>query len=201
MCMKRWLFGLIIGLPIITIAQNFDFEKQSKGFSDGLGVEDVSIQVNSSVGTAFKNSYFLNNSFIPSLTFDVSKRFSTQVGIGTSISNYNNFPLLNNEWEYESQSFNRVSFFAYVSGNYEIKQNLNIYSLIMVEDVNYSFESNSPVINRQYKDVTVGINYAITPKVSINAEINVSDRPLNSFNYFGNQSFGLHNNFAYPTSW
>lgn len=199
----RWIFILIMMMPVSSLifGQNFDFKKQKSGSSVKLGADDIHLSVNSSLGTAANHAFFLQNSFTPSINFDVTKRFSTQFGVGTCFSTYTNYPVLTTDMQVENQNFNLTTVYAYVAGNYKLKPKMNLYTMVLVEDATLNYKSNIAAIRKQYKDVTVGLNYKISSKVTINAEFNISDHPYNGFTSYSYQPFGLGSSMFHPSSW
>ncbi|MBI9068188.1 MAG: hypothetical protein JEZ09_12920 [Salinivirgaceae bacterium] len=192
----KFIIIVIIGIsPIFIFGQDNDFKKQKSSFSDKLGADDYDFIVGSSVGTSFNDSYFFNNYFSPSAKFKLTKKFSTTVGVGVSYVNMNNMPFLNSEFNMEKKDLTMTSFYAYAIGNYSISKKMNLYTSILVEDATYNMKENSYVANKQYKDLSIGVNYQLSSKVTINAEFQFSDRPYSTHNRYSNNLFGEYSPF------
>jgi hypothetical protein len=198
------ILNIIVFLFIINITYSQppkNFKKNTKkSFSEGLGKPEYSFNASSQVGTSFNNSYYWSNYFSPNAKIDFTKRLSVVVGVGASYSQLNgNMLSYNNEISLQNQNLQQTSFFSYASGMYKLTAKVNVNATVFYENATIQGK-NSPVINKQYKDVSVGVNYNVTKHFSINAQIQFSSRPHNNFynngysNFsttpFGNYRFG-----------
>ncbi len=172
------------------------YNKKNKSFSNGLGAADYSFNVGSQVGTTFKNSYYFSNYFAPSARLDLTKRVSVEAGIGTQLTQLNNLPVLKSDLSAESLDGTITSFFAYASGNYKLTEKVNFNATVMYEDAMLKGQNNSVALNKQYKDVSLGLNYNITNHFSINAQMQLSNRPYSNY-YYNNSPFGTGSPIGY----
>jgi len=163
---------------------------KKKSFSEGLGKPEYSFNVGSQVGTSFNNSYYWTNYFSPNAKIDLTKKLSVVVGVGTSYSQLNgNIFSYTNELSLQNQNLQQTSFFTYASGIYKLTPKINVNATVFYENATI-YGKNTPVINKQYKDVSVGINYNVNKHFSINAQMQFSNYPRNNFYNNGFSNFG-----------
>ncbi len=178
---KYTLFIILSFASIALMAQNSTQTKKNSAFSNGLGAADYSFNVGSQVGTSFNNSYYLSNHFSPNAKINLTKKLSLVVGVGVSYTQMNNIPIYNNELGKEFINASQTSFYTYASGIYKLNSKVNVNATILLEDAMIN-SPGTPTLQKQYKDVSVGINYNVTPHFTINAQMQFSDRPQYGYN-------------------
>jgi len=194
--MIRFIYLLTLSFATTIVLAQPPINKDSKSFSDGLGAADYSFNVGSSVGSSFNNSFYFNNYFSPNAKFDLTKKVSLVVGVGVSYTQLNNFPVYNNEFKNERTDGSQTSFFTYASGIYKLNNKVNLNATVYLEDAIIN-TPNSPALSQQYKDVSVGINYNVNKHFSINAQMQLSNRPYQNSYQNGYSGFGHSSPFGY----
>ncbi len=182
-----------VGIALMSQTSN-QYNKSNKAFSNKLGAANYSFNVGSQVGTSFNNSYYLSNYFSPNAKIDLTKKLSLVVGVGVAYTQLHGIPVYNNEVNNEVTNASVTSFYTYASGIYQLNQKVNVNATILLEDAMVN-SPGSPTLQKQYKDVSFGINYNVTNHFSINAQMHFSDRPQYGYNrsysgFGGNSSFG-----------
>lgn len=172
-------------------------EHKNKSFSEGLGAADYSLNIGTSVGTSFNNSYWHNSCFSPSAKFDVSKKFSIIAGIGVSYTQFNNILLLNNDFSLQKSNAQITSFFTYASGVYKLNSKVNVNATVLLDENIITPNESMTAFKKQYKDVTLGVNYNVTQNFSINAQMHISDRPGSRYRDNNLMNFGTNSPFGY----
>lgn len=166
------------------------------GFSSDLGAADYTFNVGTSVGSSLNNSYWFNNYFSPSAKFDLTKKFSVVAGVGVSYSQFHNVLMLDNEYNLQKTNANITSIFTYAGGIYKLNNKVNLNATVLFDE-NIMTSPETPVaLQKQYKDVSLGLNYNVTKYISINAQMHISDRPVNRYSNSFN-SFGASSPFGY----
>ena len=189
--LKHILIFIYSLLAISIYAQNND---KNSSFSDGLGTIDYSFNIGTQVGTSFNNSYYLSNYFSPNAKLNLSKRFSIIVGVGAAYTQMNNMPIFDSELNTRLVDASKTSFFTHASGIYKLTHKVNLNATILFEEALINIPS-SPTLNKQYKDVSFGVNYNVNKHVTINAQMQFSDRPYMDRN--NNMGFGMNSPFGY----
>ena len=186
----------IMGLAMF--AQNTNqTNKQFNSFSDKLGAADYSFNVGSQVGTLFNNSYYLSNYFSPNAKLDLTKKISVVVGVGVAYTQMNHMPVYNNEFSTDFINASQTSFYTYASGIYKLNPKINLNATILMEEAFINTPETPMALKKQYKDVSFGVNYNVNKHFSINAQMQFSDRPHNTYNNRYSR-FGNIQPFGYP---
>jgi hypothetical protein len=117
-------------------------------------------------------------SLSPYVSYPVGKRFSVSAGVSVMHGNYYN------PWLAESGGNNflpMTRMFLYATGHYAINERLTLSSTVYKEIVDvpnrYPNQNNSTI---QGQGASIGINYKITPNLSVGAQIRVEQPGLYS---------------------
>ncbi|MDA3894263.1 MAG: hypothetical protein PF517_21595 [Salinivirgaceae bacterium] len=192
---KIKLFTITLFVSLWSCGQCQDFGK-ADNFSKGLGAADYSFDIGTEVGTALNDSYYFSNYFSPSAKFDITKKFSIIAGVGARYTQLNNYPMFNNEYYLEKTNATLTSFFTYASGIYKLSNKVNVNATVLVDENILNIPDAPMALQKQYKDVSLGVNYNVTRNFSINAQMHISDRPYNR-NFNSHTNFGLNSPFGY----
>jgi hypothetical protein len=152
-------------------------------------LSNYSLNIGSQVGTTFNNDYYFRNYISPSANIKLSNRLSLNIGIGTSFTQTNN-SINNNEINYFNGNYSSI--YTYISGTYRLTPKVNINASYLYENVMLK-DSKNMTINKQYKDISLGLDYSVNKHFYINAQMQFSDRP-NFYNPYNNNMF---NNYPF----
>lgn len=174
--MKGVLYLLGVFLSFTTYAQPGDFRLDDDVIEDKEEIH-TNVSIGSQVGTSFNNSFWFSSYIAPSLSYKMSDRFTVAAGIGFSNTQLNNTYLVTNNNEVIPSNGNFNSMFGYVSGIYQLSNNLKV-------SANYSFENqlNVPAdldgLNQQVQSGSFGVHYKVNRFISLDAQIGVSNSAL-----------------------
>lgn len=165
---------------------------------DSLKVKDK-LHYNFTMGAGFGYSSnsgdFFSTYYRPSISYDVSSRFTVTGGFEYRNTMVNKYPILT-DYNYQLFSGNISQYYTYVEGAYKVNDKLTVggsvfYDFTNYQDAfgnNYSSNSNSNLSNLGYSGF---VRYKVSDGMFIEAEVRVNDKsPMrNSIMGAGQYSF------------
>lgn len=168
---------------------------------DSLKTKDK-LHYNFGVGAEFGHSNTFGNYFStfyrPSVSYDVSSRFSLNTGLTYVNSSVDNFPVLS-DYSYHMFSGNIAQYYAFVGGKYKVTDKLSVGGSVFYDFTSYhSFDGklmdkSSGLDNLGY---SANFQYKVAKNLLIEGEIRVNDKnPYHSSSSF---STGFMGDFEGP---
>ncbi len=165
-------------------------------FSGGLGSPKINVNVGTQVGTTFNHQYWFTNYVAPSVSYNLTKRFSLILSTGVAYTSYHNSGVIETPDGNYIPAVNSMSLFAGASGIYKLNDKTSLSGNVFVERLNVENQNN---MNSRYNvnDFSVGVHYKPTSNLYLNASFGVSNAPSPYVNNLGgafiNQGFsGSH---------
>jgi hypothetical protein len=158
-----------------------------------------------SMGAGFANSSSYGNYFStfyrPTISYDVSPKFSVNAGITYVNSSVNNLPI-RSDYNYQLFSGNISQYYAFVGGQYKLTEKLSVGGSIFYDVTSYnafdgaSLNKSSGLDNLGY---SANFRYKVRNGFYIEGEIRMNDKsPYSQYsNHFSNSFMGgsLENSF------
>jgi len=172
-------------------------KKNPQSFSSESVKPDYSFLIGTQVGTSFNHSSWVNSYFAPSASIDLTSKLSIQAGIGVSVTQLYHIPYYSELNGLTKSNGAMTSMFAYASGIYKLNSKVNLNATALMEKNYLNFNQNNATIENRFNEMSVGLNYNVTPHFSFNAQVGFSNRPTYMNPYF---SSGLYpgSSFGFP---
>lgn len=169
------LFGQDSYVQEDQLDEEYVLDKDSLKFKDKL-------HYNFTFGAGFGYSSnvgdFFSTYYKPSITYDVSSRFSLTTGLTYVNSSVNNYPV-QSDYYYHFFTGNISQYYAFVEGNYKVNEKLTVggsvfYDFTEYQDVNGKNYS----IGNDYSKLgySAHFEYKLAKGVSVQGEIRMNDR-------------------------
>jgi len=169
---------------------------------DSLDTKDK-IHYGFEMGASFTNSNrygdYFSTYYRPTISYDISPRFSLNTGLTYINSHVNNVPVVS-EYNYQLFSGNISQYNAFIGGEYKLTDRLIVGGSVFYDFTSYQSFDGQPVIKRNGLE-NIGYSgyfkYKVNDNFSIEGEIRINDRnPYNQNNRrFSNRSFGVGGSF------
>ncbi|MDG1476517.1 MAG: hypothetical protein P8Q14_05185 [Vicingaceae bacterium] len=169
---------------------------------DSLDTKDK-IHYGFEMGASFTNSNrygdYFSTYYRPTISYDISPRFSLNTGLTYINSHVNNVPVAS-EYNYQLFSGNISQYNAFIGGEYKLTDRLIVGGSVFYDFTSYQSFDGQPVIKRNGLE-NIGYSgyfkYKVNDNFSIEGEIRINDRnPYNQNNRpFSNRSFGVGGSF------
>lgn len=148
---------------------------------DSLKVKDK-IHYNFTMGAGFGYSSnagdYFSTYYSPSISYDVSSRFTISGGLEYRNSVVNNFPVLS-EYNYQLFSGNISQYYSYIEGAYKVNDRLTVGGSVFYDFTNYqdaygnTYNSNNDLSNLGYSGF---VRYKVKDGLYFEAEVRVNDK-------------------------
>lgn len=157
---------------------------------DSIKVKDR-LHYNFTMGAGFGYSSnagdFFSTYYSPSVTYDVSSRFSIKTGLTYANSTVNNYPVIA-DYNYQFFSGNISQYYAFVEGNYKVSEKLTVGGSVF-----YDFTEYKNILGEKYKagnglsnvGYSAHFQYKLSESMTVEGGISVNDRSP-----FGNSFMG-----------
>ncbi len=185
--MFKQLVGIVFFL-FVTIFVNGQLVQKnnhsSNSFSKGLVDDGFQFDAGTAATISSDKSFLLQNYFSPSKHFYLNKKFSLVAGVGIINTQWNNIQLFNQDNSLSSTNLNFTSLYTYATGLYKLNQKTTLNTHLNYEYVLLNSSQSPNLLINNYKELSFGVNYHVTPKFSFNAQFTFSDKPYHPFNYY-----------------
>jgi long-subunit fatty acid transport protein len=166
-----------------------------QAFSKKLSGDEVKFEAGTSVGVSSDRSFFLQNYFSPSKSFQLNKKLTLVAGVGLVNTQVNNLPVLNTENTLSTTNLNFTSAYTYARGIYQLNPKVYLNTQVAYEHLFITSAELPGTQQTNFKELSFGLNYRPSKNFSFNAGFQFSDRPFNPFRYGYGSPFG-----SYPFS-
>jgi len=172
---------------------------------DSLKAKDK-IFYNFEMGVGMDNNGNFSTFYKPSLSYQISPKFTINTGLMYVNSSANNFPIIS-DYSYHAFSGNIAQYYAFVEGEYQLNDKLIIGGSIFYDFV--SFDNFNGLQNNTTRNALDNIGYSanfkykLTKNISIEGEFRVggNNNPFNNHSYspFDNQFHPNYGNSPFLT--
>ncbi|MGE4290142.1 MAG: hypothetical protein AB7E36_15765 [Salinivirgaceae bacterium] len=166
-----------------------------QAFSKKLLGNEVKFEAGTSVGVSSNRSFFLQNYFSPSKSFQLNKKLTLVAGVGVVNTQLNNLPVYNADYTLTTTDMNFTSMYTYARGIYQLNQKVYLNTQVAYEHLLLTNTELPGTQQTNFKELSFGLNYRPSKNFSFNAGFQFSDRPYNPFRYGYGSPFG-----SYPFS-
>ena len=197
---KKLIYVVVFVLTAFNVAAQGDSYVSSDDdyvlHKDSLKVKDK-IQYNFTMGAGFGYSSnagdFFSTYYSPSISYDVSSRFTITGGFEYRNSMVNEYPILT-DYNYQLFSGNISQYYTYIEGAYKVNERLTVGGSVFYDFTNYqdeygnAYNSNNALSNLGYSGF---VRYKVRDGMYFEAEVRVNDKsPMrNGFMGAGEYSF------------
>jgi len=214
------LFNILL---VLVLFSSLAFSQHSESFlmEDDLGksvVEEkkdttkkkvfTNIAIGSSVMASGNNNYALNTYVNPTISYQLTEKFSISMGLMAVQSNFNNFTYYNYEGRVESVNYSGMSAYYTLQGAYQLSEKLRVYGGIMVGTESMDFVgANIPTEqknNHTPKAYQFGVQYKIGDNAYLQFEFQLREAtPMQSMQMQSANGFGMmgNSNMFGPRIW
>ena len=172
------VYIIILMISVLNVTAQSDDYVLDK---DSLKVKDK-IHYNFTMGAGFGYSSnagdYFSTYYSPSISYDVSSRFTISGGLEYRNSVVNNFPVLS-EYNYQLFSGNISQYYSYIEGAYKVNDRLTVGGSVFYDFTNYqdaygnTYNSNNDLSNLGYSGF---VRYKVKDGLYFEAEVRVNDK-------------------------
>jgi len=161
----------------------------------------TNIAIGSSVMSSGNNSYSFNTYINPTISYQLTPRFSVSMGLMAVQSNINNYTYYNYEGQVKTVNYSGMSAYYTLQGAYQLSEKIRVYGGVMVGTESMDFLGtnipNSTNNKHHPKAYQIGFEYKIGEHSSLNFEFQYRDaspmqnmqmQSVNGFGMMGNSS-------------
>lgn len=186
MIQKSVLLFLLLAVGMQLTAQwSKDNTNSPQSFSKKLLGNEIKFEAGTSVGVSSNRSFFLQNYFSPSKSFNLSKKLTLVAGAGLVNTQINNLPVYHTENALTTTNLNFTSAYTYARGIYQVNTKVYLNTQVAYEHLFIASSDLPRTQQNNFRELSFGLNYRPSKNVSFNAEIQFSDRPYHPFRYDG----------------
>jgi len=168
----------------------------------------TNIMIGSSVMASGNNNYALNTYVNPTISYQLTPKFSISMGLMAVQSNYNNFTYYNYEGQVESINYSGMSAYYTLQGAYQLSEKIRVYGGIMVGTESMDFMGanipNEANNNHMPKAYQFGVQYKIGDNAFLQIEFQLREAsPMQNMQMQSASGFGLmgNSNMFGPRMW
>lgn len=205
----RILFVILLtsSLSFAQNAENDEFiqldeQEQTESVVKKKSSDKKKVQTNIAIGTSImsmgKDQFSMNTYVKPTISYQLTPKFSVSMGLMAVKSNFNNVHYYNyNEGQIQSVNYNGNSAYFTVQGAYQLNDNMKIYGGVMVGTQNLDFAGAS-IPNQTNpanpKAFQLGMEYKLGENTFIQLEVQFREaNSIQDMQMQSSQGFGMMN--------
>ncbi len=153
----------------------------------------TNIAIGTSIMSSGKNNYALNTYVNPTISYQLTPKFSVSMGLMAVQSNYNNFSFYNYEGQVQNMNYSGTTAYFTLQGAYQLSEKLRVYGGVMLGTENMDFAGiNIPTEPKNRpKAYQVGFEYKIGEHASLQFEFQMRDSsPMQNMQMQSARGFG-----------
>lgn len=205
----RILFVILLSSSL-SFAQNaeneefiqLDEQEQTESVVKKKTADKKKVQTNIAIGTSImsmgKNQFSMNTYVKPTISYQLTPKFSVSMGLMAVRSNFNNLHYLNYyEGQVQSVNYDGTSAYFTMQGAYQLNDKMKIYGGVMIGNQNLNFAgAQLPNQNNQVnpKAFQLGMEYKLGENTFIQLEVQIREaNPIQDMQMQSSQGFGIMN--------